>query len=360
LTSQSSGTSRDLPRYVWRTASSMRLAVCLLFGLLLCMTLASLVPQIPPGLAESSRTEWMALAAQRLGRLYPALSASGVLDMYHSPPFAALVAILVLNTAACMLKRARSLSHELRRGRLGALGTLITHLAVIAIVLSVATSHAFSWQHTAAPVAEGQTYSIPNRPVWSIRNDGLHFALDERQQTLGYTALVSLLQGGQLLRQGKIRPNAPLRVARAGVWLMSYEPGVAVQARGMQGQQLFLQNAGGQSSPGRVTASLNSGPAVFGLPSVGLEFLISAPQPTSTFGKFDLTVRMVSTGELLLNKEVKSGVDVEVGEFFLTLRTAPDAIYGVKHDPATTALLLSALALAMGTSLSLFSGKGYP
>jgi hypothetical protein len=91
-----------------------------------------------------------------------------------------------------------------------------------------------------------------------------------------------------------------------------------------------------------------------------LEFLISAPQPTSTFGKFDLTVRMVSTGELLLNKEVMSGVDVEVGELFLTLQAAPYAIYGVKHDPATAALLLSALALAMGTSLSLFSGKGYP
>ena len=359
LTGRKDSIDRDIASSVWRMISSMRLALWLLFALLLCMALASLLPQIPPGLDGPSRTEWMQLAAQRLGRLYPALSASGLLDVFHSPFFAALVVVLVLNTAACTLHRARSLLRDLRQGHMAALGTLVTHLAVIGLALSVAASQAFSWQHTTLPIAHGKSHAIPRMPGWSIRNDGLHLVLNQ-QQTLGYTAQVSLLLHGQLLHQGEIRPNAPLRAARTGVWLISYEPGVAVKARDKRDQPLILQDAAGQSTTGWVFASLSSGPAVFSLPSAGMDFLVSAPQSPLGQERFALTVQRVSTGELLCDREVQSGLDVGLGEIFLTLQAAPYGTYGIKHDPAAAVLLVSALALVIGTSLTLFSGKGRP
>ena len=141
---------------------------------------------------------------------------------------------------------------------------------------------------------------------------------------------------------------------------MSYEPGVAVKARDKRDQPLILQDGAGQSTTGSVTASLDSGPAVFSLPSAGMNLVVSAPQSRLGQEWFGLTVHRASTGELLLSKEVAADADIEVGEISLTLRVAPYAIYTIKHEPAAVPLLVSALALVIGTSLALFSGKERP
>lgn len=358
----SSGDSRNqhLLDSAWRAVSSMRLALWLLFGVLLCIALATLLPQMPPGLSDAARTEWIALASRRLGGLYPVLSSSGLLDVYYSPAFGFLVSILLLNTTACTLDRARTLTHQAYRGHLAPLGSLITHIAVILLVLSVATSQSSSWEHTTAPVAEGQTYTIEDRPGWTVRNDGLRLLFDEQQRVVDYSARASLLHNGQTVRQGEIKPNAPLRISRLGAWMMSYEPGVAVQVRDRQEQALLVQHAGGQSASGQMTVTFGSGQAAFTVPGAHLELLISSPQSVLADRGFDLTVRRLSTGELLLSKEALLGTETDVAGLLVTLETSPYAIYRVKHDPAAPALLITALALVLGTSLSLFAAKRHP
>ncbi len=354
---RSNSTGRGLLHSAWRAISSMRLALWLLLGVLLSMALATLIPQMPRDLQQAARAEWMALAARRLGGLSAALSSCGLLDVYHSPAFVVLVSILLLNTAACTLDRARSLARRAGQGRMDALGSLITHIAVIAIVLSIAASHSTSWQHTTAPVAEGQTYVIQQRPGWSVRNDGLSILANDEQQMVGYRARVSLLENGQTRHKGEIRPNAPLRLARTGVWLMSYEPGVTVQVQDTQNQPLLVQHAEGGSAVGPVTASLSDGATVFDVPAAAVELLLSAPQAWLPSGMFDLTVRSVSTGEILLSEPVLSGVDVEVGAIVVSLETSAYAIYRLKYDPAAVAVLIAALALLGGTSLSVFAPR---
>jgi hypothetical protein len=140
---------------------------------------------------------------------------------------------------------------------------------------------------------------------------------------------------------------------------MSYEPGVAVQARDQQDRSLVLQAFDGRSALGHAAVPVSSAPEALTVPAANLELRVSALQAGLPVGRFELTARSIPSGELLLSAEVPSGVRTEVGDILVTLEPAPYAVYRVKHDPAASAILIAALALVAGTGLSLFSANGH-
>jgi ABC-type transport system involved in cytochrome c biogenesis permease subunit len=125
-------------RLIWQALASTRLAVGLLAALGLLTLAGTLLPQLPIAVEESARATWLALAQQKYGSLYAPLRFLGLFELYHSPGFAALLVALFVNTALCTINRLRALGRMMRKQRLVALGSLITHVAVITLLTSLA------------------------------------------------------------------------------------------------------------------------------------------------------------------------------------------------------------------------------
>ena len=60
---------------------------------------------------------------------------------------------------------------------------------------------------------------------------------------------------------------------------------------------------------------------------------------------------------MTLAETVPAGQEIRVADARVTLHADPYVIYRLKSDPGAVPALISALALVLGTSLSLFSRK---
>jgi cytochrome c biogenesis protein ResB len=344
-------------RSSWRALASMRLALWLLTGLGLLMLIGTLLPQLPPAMGESARAAWFQLAQQKYGSLYTPLRLLGLFELHRSPGFLALAAALSVNTALCTINRLHALSRMIRKGRAAALGTLITHVAVITLLLSLVVSDGYSWQESAVALAAGQTHRLGRSEDLLMRSDGFRIESDAHGQPVDYAAQVTVLAGAQEIRTSSVRPNAPLRASGVGMWLMSYEPGLRAEARNQEGQPLTLEHAGAEHISGQVSCNLSSGPALLRVPAAGLELHISGAAESMSSEAFYLRVQRDGTARPLLAATVAAGQEIRVADIRVTLHADPYVIYRLKRDPGALPALVSALALVLGTSLSLFSRK---
>jgi cytochrome c biogenesis protein ResB len=344
-------------RSSWRALASTRLALWLLAGLGLLMLTGTLLPQLPAAMDEPARATWFRLAQQKYGSLYAPLRLLGLFELYRSAGFLALAAALSVNTALCTINRLRALSRMIRKGRAAALGTLITHVAVITLLLSLAVSDGYSWQESAVALAAGQTDQLGRSEGLLMRSDGFRIETNAHGQPVDYTAQVTLLAGAQEIRTSSVRPNAPLRASGVGVWLMSYEPGVRAEVRNQEGQPLTLEHAGAEHISGQVSCNLSSGLALLRVPAAGLELHISGVAESMSSEAFYLRVQRDGTAGPLLAETVPAGQQVRVADVRVTLHADPYVIYRLKSDPGAVPALISALALVLGTSLALFSRR---
>jgi cytochrome c biogenesis protein len=357
MESQSGNGIQQLWRTAWRALASMRLALWLLAGLGLLMLSATLLPQLPTAMDESARAVWFQLAQQKYGSLYAPLRFLGLFELYRSPVFLALVGALLVNTALCTINRLRALSRMIRKRRVAALGTLITHLAVITLPLSLVISGGYSWQETAVALATGQTLRLGRSGDLLMRSDSFHIESDAEGRPVDYAAQVTVLAGHLEIRTSSVGPNAPLRAAGVGVWLVSYEPGVRAEVRNQEGQPLLLESAGGEHSSGKATCNLSGGPARLGVPAAGLELHISGAAESGSGEAFYLQAQHSGTDRPLFAETVPAGEGIRIGDVHVTLHSDPYVIYRLKSDPGAVPALISALALVLGTSLSLFSRR---
>jgi len=100
-------------RTLWRIWSSMRLAAILLLALLLASLVLSLFPHMPDD--PVTRESWLAAARLRYGPAVGLWQALGLFAGHRSPLFLALFAALLLNTAACTVRRFVALCRSLTR-----------------------------------------------------------------------------------------------------------------------------------------------------------------------------------------------------------------------------------------------------
>lgn len=354
---QSGSRMQDVSRSTWRVLASTRLGLWLLAGLGLLMLAGTLLPQPPSGLDVSARAAWFGLAQHRYGSAYVPLRSLGLFEIYQSPAFKALTAALFVNTALCTINRLRSLLRMASKRRAPALGTLITHVAVMSLLLSLTVSAAYSWQEDAVALGAGQTHPLGYGGGLLLRSDDFRIELDAQGRPLDYVAQVTVLSGSQEIRTSRVRPNAPLRAAGVGVWLVSYEPGVRAEVHDLQGQALELETSSGEHTSGAATLSLTSGPALLRVPSAELELHVSGVADGGSGKAFYLQVQRSGTTTLLLSDTVPAGKEIRVAEVRVTLHADQHAIYRLKRDPGAAPALISALALVLGTSLSLFSSR---
>ncbi len=263
-------------RRVWRALSRLRLGVILLGCVLGATVIGTLLPQAP---ADAGPDWWDAVRA-RYGALYSPLRALGLFDLFATPWFWALLGLLLLSTLACFLTRVRPLGRavlapriqfpdaqfetaalraslafaspstaqkalkttlqrrryrvrveqtegrcDLRADRhhVARLGTLLTHLGLVGLLLGAAGGSLWGWREPALPVRSEQMTPVGHGTGVRVRCDGFAILRTADGTPRQYQAeLVLLDSDGTLLQSGTVQVNHPLRHGGVRYYLQSY------------------------------------------------------------------------------------------------------------------------------------------
>ena len=272
----------SLARRIWHWLGSIRVAVILLIALAVAALIGTLFPQLPPAVATdpSALGDWMTLAQDRYGALAGLYDALGLFDVFHSPWFLLLLLLLSLNTAVCTWNRIRAIWRTLtrpsirmpdsfferagqrlavsglrdriaetvdaglrRRGYrvlreddgltiyfyadrhwIGRLGTLITHIALVLLILGAGWGRAVGWREDQLVLIPGQPRSLGHGLPVGLRSDGFEIVRYPNGMPRDYRAKVAVLDAGQEVLQQTVRVNAPLTYRQVTFYLASYIP----------------------------------------------------------------------------------------------------------------------------------------
>jgi len=357
MTALSGKSKASLWRMARRAFASIRLTIWLLAVIVLLTFIGTLVPQLPPAADQATRLLWLDLAKHKYGSLYSLMHSLQLFELFRSPVFLGLLALLLVNTTLCTVNRLHVLGSVIQRQHIKSLGTIITHLAVIALLSSAAISQVCSWQETTVPLATGQTYTPSHAKHITLCNEGLNIQYDARGQPIDYAAQVTVFKNDRQIRASTIRLNAPLRVPGTSIWLISYDPAVRVQVRNQQGEVLTLQSNADEQSKGQITLNLSNGQASLHVPSENLELRISKTAEYGAEQAFYLQVLCGDAARPILTETIRAGQEISMANITVTLYGDQYVIYRLKSDPGAVPTLLSALALVLGTSFSLFAAR---
>jgi len=275
-----------IPKRALRFLGRIDVAVALILVLLLLALLGSCFPQISPAVAADPErlSQWEAGARARYGKLADLLFAASVFRWFRSPVFLVSLALLAIATFACTLDRWRGIwrrafyrpvrcsdaafdhaphtaallsagpavgvvevvrralrqrgfkvrttegitgdgRHVYLRGdrnRLTPLATIVTHLAVVLLLLGAALSAAFGWREEIT-VGPDETIQIGHGSGLALRNDEFAIQRYPDGTVAGYEAHVAVVAEGREPVPGTIRLNEPLRYQDVGLLLQAYQ-----------------------------------------------------------------------------------------------------------------------------------------
>lgn len=297
-------------RRSWHLLSSLKLAVILLIAVTVVSLLGTLFPQLAPEVAHDSQASarWLAMAREKYGARAGIYETLGLFDVYHSPWFILLIAALILNTLVCTINRFKAtwgavgarpkavmsdafyeripcrallalaqeagaadavrralarrhyrvLAEEQEgatylyadRNRWARLGTLITHLSIVLIVLGFAWSQGWGWREPAVALGPGQLYQVGHGNSFQVRCDGFEVEHYPDGLSKDYRARLTILQDDSEVVSKVVRVNAPLSYRGVGFYLSSYGPVARIRARDAVGNLLPLQVLGEGASQG--------------------------------------------------------------------------------------------------------------
>jgi len=272
---------------VWRQLCSLKLAVILLIAVAAATVLGSLFPQMPASVAAdpAMQAQWLAIARERYGAATAFFHALGFFDLYHTPWFLALLAALLLNTAACTLDRfariwratfapprvvrpesfyrtgayhaswpvasARSPAEQAEaikaalarhryhlrveesngaiylfaeRFRWTRLGTLITHVGLVLLVVGALWSGFGAWREEELTFTPGQVREVGHGHDFALRFDELEIDRYPNGMPREYRVHLAVLEGGEEVLTKVMRLSAPLSYEGVGFYLYAYEP----------------------------------------------------------------------------------------------------------------------------------------
>ncbi len=263
----------------YRFLTRLDWSAVLLFIILLWVAVGSWFPQRSPEIsADPGRLAfWEAKVNARYGNLTPLLARLGVFHWYRSALFRGVLGWLTLATLVCTLNRWRGLwrrafqpagrvaatgSHKatlmlpdsdppfeklreiLRqygfrarlitfqgetvvrgdRNRLTILATLLTHLAVLLLLLGGGLSYIYAWREELT-LRPGNAVALEHHSDLAYRNDGLEVLYRPDGSVLNYEAVITILQQGGEVTHGIVRVNAPLVYKGLRTYLRGYVGG---------------------------------------------------------------------------------------------------------------------------------------
>jgi cytochrome c biogenesis protein len=267
---------------VWRTLSSMRLAVILLLALAFLLLVGTLIPQLPTD--PQAQAQWLTTAEERFGGLALLYKQLGLFDIYHSPGFLLLLLALVLNTLVCTWERAKdawiatkrpprrlsdgalrslpdhaSFADEIRssgsrpdvlerinralrrrlyrvrlwpeegatylyaeRNSLARWGTVVTHVGFLLLLAGALVSVRWGWREEELLLAPGQRQEVGHGLTFQLGNEGFEVERYADGLPKDYRGQVAVWEGGRQVLRRTIRVNEPLMYQGVSFYLASY------------------------------------------------------------------------------------------------------------------------------------------
>jgi cytochrome c biogenesis protein len=110
------------------------------------------------------------------------------------------------------------------RNWIGRLGTLITHVALVVLVVAAAWGQAAGWREEQLVLAPGQSRPVGHGLPVRLRSDGFEIVRYPGGMPRDYRAHITVLDAGREVLRQTIRVNAPLTYRRVTFYLASYVP----------------------------------------------------------------------------------------------------------------------------------------
>jgi cytochrome c biogenesis protein ResB len=107
------------------------------------------------------------------------------------------------------------------RNRLAPLATLVTHVAVVLLLLGAALTAGFGWREEVT-LGPGETAEVGHGSGLALRNEGFAVERYLDGSVAGYEAGVAVVAGGRDAARGSIRVNEPLHYGGVGLLLQAY------------------------------------------------------------------------------------------------------------------------------------------
>ena len=105
--------------------------------------------------------------------------------------------------------------------RLASSATLVTHLALLILLLGATLSSGFGWREELT-VEPGEVTELSHKSQLALRNEGFAVERYPDGSVSAYQARIAVIDGGQTRVQGSVGINQPLAYAGIGFYLRSY------------------------------------------------------------------------------------------------------------------------------------------
>lgn len=398
---------------LWRFFSSLKLAVILLIAIAVVSLLGTLFPQLAPEVAgdPQASARWLAMAHEKYGALAGFYETLGLFNVYRSPAFALLIATLIINTLVCTIRRFKATwqaisarpklvmpdafyeriacraslaltqqeaevaedavrgglaRHHYRvlaeerevaaylyadRDRWARLGTLITHLGAVLIVLGFVWSQGWGWRERAVALGPGELYQVGRGNDLQVRNDGFEVERYPSGLPKDYRARLTVFQGGSEVASKIVRVNDPLSYRGVGFYLSSYGPAARIWAQDALGEPLSLQVIGEEASQGEVVLNFAGEGEGWDLlvPSLDLALhVVFYYEEPSLFVQATRGDQIVSAGF------VYDGETVELEEARFEFTLDRYVVLQVVSDPGFKLAIAAAFLVVVGLIVSLY------
>jgi cytochrome c biogenesis protein len=324
--------------------SSLRLTIPLLILLAALSVIGTVIPQ------NAGEQQYL----QRYSKeTYYILNGFGILDMYHSWWFRAVLILLAINLIACSLKRLPGVWRQVRKTRsnYARLGTYLTHLSVLLILVGALIGAAWGFRGY-VEIREGETVGgfVLNSPQEVVRPLGFQVRCDAFRVDFypdgsprEFLSTLTFIDGNRvIIDHAPLRVNHPLSYGGLSFYQSSYgiSASAVIEVKG-KGPARTVQLSEGEVKP---------------IPGTDAELgLMQYEEQVHNFGEGLLLVLFAPNSAperfwLFTGQQTRQG-SVRKGAFTVSLKALEKRNYTgiqVTHDPGLPVVWAGCALLVIG------------
>lgn len=401
--------------WLWRTLTSMKLALVLMVLFAGIILVGAFVIQMPPGLAEDprARADWLAGVRPRFGGMTDVLDSLQVFTLFQSVWVKILGALIAASLVACTVARIpgtwRTMKHPhvavgasffehapqheamtfqrtpaevletagqalRRRGyrltteddgvvhlyadknRWAPWSGLVAHASIVVILAGALVGAQWGFRQDGFNLAEGVTAAVPTVSGATITLNSFQDTYDPRTgQPLDYVSNVTIARDGQAPFTRDVRVNEPLRYEGVSFYQSSFGPAALVSVADADGQAVFAESV-------PLSMSLIEGGnrvGMFTLPDEGVTVWVvgtnGPSDPRAKPGQVQVQVFDAGTGAGIAQQAIDQGKPATIeGLTFTFEREGKYTGLSVAKDPGTPLVWLGCLLLIGGFAVRLY------
>jgi cytochrome c biogenesis protein len=394
---------------IWHTLTSVRLALMLILLITLATLAGTLLNQVPGSIAAdpAAYNEWLHNARDRYGAFTPLMDRLQLFRVFSSIWFRALIALLVANIVVCTVNRwnsiraavfvprvrmnpayfdrarirsafsvnvdASSAAAAVRQGlrsagyrsvadqgesvalyadrfRFSRLGTFLTHLSLVLLLIGAIMGRIWGWKDDQFIVAQGATQQLPLAKDISVKLEQFQEEWYVEGPPKDFESDLVIYDNGQEVKRGTTRVNSPLSYHGITFNQAFYGQVAVIEARDASGNVVYDEGV-----PLAWTASQGNRPMGFlDIPGTQLKGYVVGPEPGSYDTAVPLgTVRLElydrSTGQLAAIESLSRNQDVQAeGLTFRFLRESQFTGLKVVKDPGVNVVWIASGLMVLG------------